>query len=118
MSINNLLKGAEGNSKSFITDTSYLDKLQEMGYKTPSIPVMSLSEHAEMCVSKNMGTYDEPIITVGIEEAKGDYFANLVVLVPDMKILYCNAFSEDEIHKYMKEIGSNIYTCMEASDGR
>lgn len=112
MAIGRLLELAAGCS-----GTAHLQKVRDMGYLTPCKTVFPLSESAELLTSANMGSYDNPVVTVGVEAVKGEDFTNIIVLVPDMDILVNTGMSEDDVTYYMQKIATNLSAIFAIADG-
>ena len=82
----------------------------------PCYPVISIDENTELKVSQNMGTYDTPVLQVGIERHVSDTVSILRILWPSFKIIESIGFSEEDVHKLRGIVGCNAYACIEASE--
>lgn len=82
----------------------------------PYYPFIGVGNTTEITVSHNLGTKENPVNEVLIEEAFEGGFKTLRFTIPYMDIVYSEYMSHDEIVKHMKFIQHKLNDVIEFAE--
>lgn len=82
----------------------------------PYYPAISLTDGTEICVSKNQGTDDFPLLDVRVETPCTNGFKTLRISAPFLEVKYNDGYTDEELRGLKKTIALSMSLLYDVSD--